>query len=187
MPITNSAHSRNENMFISWVECCLTTQAQTQPPSGTLNVMMTDQFHKSITTGRGSGCCLQRIVRPLSGCVRSHLNIPFGTKTQLHALLNPLDLLGHQCLCWLICAVNQINLPRHCLRPFVKIWSQILLAQFCNLGARMVNNPLCFRRIYLSQTIQNRICAISAVTEEIAPNHHAQYHCANEEQDKTND
>ena len=42
---------------------CLTSRAQAQPPSGTLNVMMTNKFHKSIATGRGSGCCLQRIVR----------------------------------------------------------------------------------------------------------------------------
>jgi hypothetical protein len=32
--------------------------AQAQPPSGTLNAMMTNKFHKSIAIGKGSGCCL---------------------------------------------------------------------------------------------------------------------------------
>ena len=61
-----------------------------------------------------------------------------------------------------------------------------MLAQFCNLDARMVNNPLCFGSIYLSQIIENRIGAVSAVAQETALNHHAQHHCADEEQDKTN-
>jgi hypothetical protein len=38
----------------------LTSRAQAQPPSGTSKNTITNKFHKSIATGRGSGCCLQR-------------------------------------------------------------------------------------------------------------------------------
>jgi hypothetical protein len=52
----------------------LTSRAQAQPPSGSLNGIMTNQFHKSIATGRCSGCCLQRFVRRHHfGCVHPHL------------------------------------------------------------------------------------------------------------------
>ena len=44
----------------------LTSRAQAQPSGGTLNGMMTIKFHKSISTGKTSGCCLQRFVRRIA-------------------------------------------------------------------------------------------------------------------------
>src|ERR1017187_6148119 len=57
-------HQQNDKLFHD-VRSGLTSRAQAQPPSGTLKGMMTNKFHKSTATGRGSGCCLQRFVSSL--------------------------------------------------------------------------------------------------------------------------
>jgi hypothetical protein len=77
----------------------LTSRAQAQPPSGTLNGMMTNKSHKSIATGRGSGLlqfnhALRAFHRWFSGLMRFPRIRPVGFRlytTEPNSFRNPPD------------------------------------------------------------------------------------------------